>query len=112
MQYKKRVLAVAVAAVCSSNLPPALARVAGTSSGGVEEIHVHGTQGARDSVTASRLGLTLLQTPATIDVIDGNAIRARIDGSVLEAVTRSAGFTNEANPGNGNSSIAARGFRG
>ena len=58
------------------------------------------------------MGLTLLKTPATVDVIDGDAIRARIDGSVLEAVTRSAGFTNEANPGNGNLSIAARGFRG
>ncbi len=112
VHYKKGILAVAIGAICSANVPTALAQVAGTSAGGVEEILVFGTQGGRDSVTASRLDLTLLETPATVDVINGDAIRARIDTSVLEAVTRSAGFTNEANPGNGNSSIAARGFRG
>jgi iron complex outermembrane receptor protein len=112
VQHTKGILAVAIGAICSANAPTALAQVAATKSGAVDEILVYGTQGARDSVTASRLDLTLLQTPATVDVIDGDAIRARLDGSVLEAVTRSAGFTNEANPGNGNSSIAARGFRG
>ncbi|PCJ42234.1 MAG: membrane receptor protein [SAR86 cluster bacterium] len=78
----------------------------------IQEVIIFGTQGRLDSVTASRLDLSVLETPATVDVIDGNAIRARIDTSVIEAVTRSAGFTSEANPGNGHSSIAARGFRG
>jgi iron complex outermembrane receptor protein len=112
VQYKNGILAIAVGSICSANVPTALAQVAGTRAGVVDEILVYGTQGARDSVTASRLGLTLQETPATIDVIDGDAIRARGDMSVLEAATRSAGFTNEANPGNGNSSIAARGFNG
>ena len=58
------------------------------------------------------MDLTLLETPATVDIIDGEAIRARLDTNVLEAVTRSAGLTNESNPGNGNSSIQARGFDG
>ena len=71
-----------------------------------------GTQAGNESTTGSRLNLTVLETPATVDIIDGDAIRARIDTNVLEAVTRSAGFTNEANPGNGSSSIAARGFSG
>ena len=78
----------------------------------MEELTVYGTQGATDTYTGSRLNLSVLETPATVDVIDGDAIRGRLDLSVTEAVTRSAGFTTEANPGNGHSSIAARGFRG
>lgn len=62
--------------------------------------------------TGSRLGLTIMETPASVDLISGDTIRERLDTSVIEAVTRSAGFSNEANPGNGGQSIAARGFRG
>jgi len=104
VQHRKRLLAIALSSACGT--------AAAQSTGPVEEILVYGTQGARDSATGSRLDLTLLETPATVDVIDGDAMRARADLSVLEAATRSAGFTNEANPGNGNSSIAARGFNG
>lgn len=81
-------------------------------SGEEERIIVYGTQGDANSISGSRLGLTVLQTPATIDVIDGDAIRDRLDLDVMQAVTRSAGFTSEANPGNGHSSIVARGFTG
>jgi len=77
-----------------------------------EEVIVYGTQGAMDSLSGSRLNLTVLETPATIDVIDGDAIRDRLDLSVTDAVTRSAGITTEANPGNGHSSMVARGFAG
>lgn len=79
---------------------------------GIEEMAVFGQQLDVESTTASRLDLTIMETPATVSVISGEAIRERIDTSVMEAVTRSAGFTNEANPGNGGQSIAARGFRG
>ena len=112
MQQKKRILAAVIGAICAGPLSTAKAQVTGGSGGNVEEILVYGNQGARDSVTASRLNLSLLETPATVDVIDGDAIRARVDLSVLEAATRSAGFTNAANPGNGGSSISARGFSG
>lgn len=78
----------------------------------IEEISVLSSQAVVDSVTGSRLGLSVMETPATIEIINGSTIRERLDTSVLEAVTRSAGFTNEANPGNGGQSIAARGFRG
>ena len=71
-----------------------------------------GTQGSRETTTGSRLDLTVLETPATVDIIDGDAIRARMDTSVLEASTRSAGFTTESNPGNGSFSVCARGFCG
>ena len=40
------------------------------------------------------------EIPATVDKIEGDAIRLRRDISLLEAVTRSAGFT-AGNPGNG-----------
>ncbi len=106
----KKILATAVFAACNGYVTISSAQVAGDNA--VEELIVFGTQGARDNTTGSRLDLTLLETPATVDVIDGDAIRARIDLSVLEAATRSAGFTNESNPGNGGSSIAARGFSG
>jgi iron complex outermembrane receptor protein len=111
VQHRKLILAAAVSAAGSGYAGTGAAQVQG-QPGTIEEVLVFGTQGARDSSTASRLNLTLLETPATVDVIDGEAIRARIDTSVLEAATRSAGFTNEANPGNGSSSIAARGFTG
>lgn len=102
---QKKTLALAVAAACGAYVSTAAAQP-------VEELIVFGTQSAREASTGSRLNLTVLETPATVDIIDGDAIRARVDTSVMDAVTRSAGFTNEANPGNGGSSIAARGFTG
>ena len=112
MQQKKTTLAIAVLAACGGYASTGVAQVAGPNASDVEELIVFGTQGARDSTTGSRLDLTLLETPATVDIIDGDAIRARVDTSVLEAVTRSAGFTNESNPGVGGFSVAARGFNG
>ncbi len=108
MQHKKNVLTLAVFAACGGYTAPGGAQ----TTDNIEEVLVFGTQGARESTTGSRLDLTLLETPATVDVIDGDAIRSRIDTGMLEAVTRSAGFTNQSNPGNGNSSIGARGFDG
>lgn len=105
MQYQKKILTLAVVAACGGYTSTGAAQP-------IEEVIVFGTQGSRETATGSRLDLTVLETPATVDIIDGEAIRARIDTSVMEAVTRSAGFTNEGNPGNGSSSIAARGFTG
>ena len=77
-----------------------------------EEIAIYGERIDSDSATGSRLALTVMETPATVDIIDGDIIRERMDTSVMEAVTRSAGFTNDGHPGNGSQNIAARGFRG
>jgi len=78
----------------------------------LEEVYVFG-QKYTDAVDAgSRLGLSIKDIPATIDVINGDAIRHRGDLSVLDAVTRSAGFIGNGNPGNGGTSITARGFTG
>ena len=78
----------------------------------IEEIAVYGQQINTQSSTGSRLDISVMETPATVEIISGDSIRDRLDFTVLDAVTRSAGFTSEANPGNGGQSIAARGFRG
>jgi iron complex outermembrane receptor protein len=104
---QKRLLALAVFAACGGQIATAAAQ-----SLGPDEILVYGTQGSHDTATGSRLDLTWLETPATVDIINGDAIRDRVDTSVLQAVTRSAGFTDSQNPGNGSSSISARGFGG
>jgi len=83
-----------------------------TDTAAFEEIAIYGERIDSDSATGSRLALTVMETPATVDIIDGNTIRERMDTSVMEAVTRSAGFTNDGHPGNGSQNIAARGFRG
>ena len=65
-----------------------------------------------DNETGSRLGLTVKETPATVEVIEGDAIRERLDTSVTEAVTRSAGFSFNSHHANGGLNMSARGFSG
>ncbi|MEH3118818.1 MAG: TonB-dependent siderophore receptor [Methylorubrum populi] len=63
--------------------------------------------------TGSRLGLTPLQTPASIEIIPGQTIRGRGQETVAEAVTQNAtGITTIAAPGNGNGAFTSRGFAG
>ncbi|RQR57330.1 TonB-dependent receptor [Burkholderia sp. Bp9125] len=62
--------------------------------------------------TGSRLGLASLDTPASVETITADAIDARGDRTVLDAVTRAAGFTNAAAPGNGGTALSVRGFGG
>ena len=63
--------------------------------------------------SASRLGLTPLETPASVDVIAGETTRLRGQNTVAEAVTQNAtGITTVASPGNGNGAFTARGFAG
>jgi iron complex outermembrane receptor protein len=62
--------------------------------------------------TGSRLGMSSLDTPASVDTLSGDTIRAHGDASVLDAVTRAAGFSNNAAPGNGGTAVSVRGFTG
>jgi iron complex outermembrane receptor protein len=62
--------------------------------------------------TGSRLNLTPLETPATVNVVDGDELRARGDLTVNDAVTRAPGITTSANPGNGGTALVSRGFSG
>ena len=61
--------------------------------------------------TGSRLGLTALETPASIESIDIDTIRSRGDNNVREAVSRSTGITDISNLGSG-VFFSARGFTG
>lgn len=65
-----------------------------------------------DAATAagSLLNLTPRETPASIDVIRREQLDARGDASVTDAITRAAGISTLAHPGNSNSSLSARGF--
>ena len=60
--------------------------------------------------TGSGLKLTPLQTPASIDVISRATLEERGDASLVDAITRAAGISSMAHPGNGGSSLSARGF--
>jgi len=64
------------------------------------------------TATGSRLGLTALETPASVAIIDGDELRARGDMTIVDAVTRAPGITTSANPGNGGTALVARGFSG
>jgi iron complex outermembrane recepter protein len=62
---------------------------------------------------ASRLGLTPLETPASVDIVSGETARLRGQNTVAEAVTQDAtGITTIAEPGNGNGAFTSRGFAG
>ena len=63
-------------------------------------------------LTGSRLGLTPLETPASVSIISGDVIRERGDQSVADAKTRAVGVTMQGDPGNGGGSVVARGFGG
>lgn len=95
---------------------PAIAAEAGVDeSDKAEQIVVTGTrlEPTLDAEsTASRLGLSLRELPASVEIIDGDAIRLRGDRSIVEAVTRGTGITSVATPGNGQTALAARGFSG
>jgi iron complex outermembrane receptor protein len=63
--------------------------------------------------TGSRLNMTPLETPASVEIIPGATIQERRQTSVSQAVTQNAtGFTSSASPGNGDTGLATRGFNG
>lgn len=67
---------------------------------------------AAPNQAGSRLGLTALQTPASVDVITGSEIETKGDHDTLSAITRAAGISANANPGNGGTAVSVRGFKG
>lgn len=84
----------------------------------VEEIVVKG-QGGVGSIrlgirndAGSRLGLSALDTPASVGIITREEIATKGDYGALDAVTRTAGVSASASPGNGGTSISSRGFNG
>lgn len=59
---------------------------------------------------ASRLGLTALQTPASVETLDGDAIRFRGDLTIQDAAARATGIVNTS--GVFGFGLSARGFTG
>lgn len=63
--------------------------------------------------TGSRLGLTRLQTPASVDVISAQTMSERGQQNIVDAVTQNAvGVTASPSLGNGGLAFNARGFTG
>jgi iron complex outermembrane recepter protein len=84
-------------------------------AGFVEDVTVAGAAPSTLSVpapTGSRLGLTPLETPATVQVISAEAIQERGDVSVTDATIRAAGVTTAPSASGGMGGISYRGFTG
>lgn len=62
------------------------------------------------ATTGSRLRLTPLETPASVDILPGETVRARGDATLIEAAARAPGITQSGTSGGG--ALAARGFAG
>ncbi|MBA5981836.1 TonB-dependent receptor [Pseudomonas sp. MD195_PC81_125] len=60
----------------------------------------------------SRMNLTAMETPASVESLSGEQVRARGDRSVQGAVSRSTGISRTGTPGDGGTSLQARGFTG
>ncbi|MDE1179912.1 TonB-dependent receptor [Paraburkholderia sp.] len=66
----------------------------------------------RPLTTGSRLGLTSLETPASVEQLDRATLEERGDASIVDAVSRATGISESPHPGNGGSELSARGFVG
>lgn len=64
------------------------------------------------STAGSRLGLTPLETPASIATVSGELIRELGTDSLIDAKTLAPGLTSANSPGNGGNLLNARGFTG
>ena len=67
---------------------------------------------SQKDATGTRLGLSILDTPASVATVDGDTIRALGDMSVVEAASRATGVVNTGDPGNAGLTFAMRGFSG
>lgn len=64
------------------------------------------------TTAGSRLNLTALQTPGSVESLTGTQIRERGDASVQDAISRATGISRTGTPGDGGTSLSARGFTG
>lgn len=83
----------------------------------IEEIMVIGSgvgslRLSAENGAGSRLGLSALDTPASVELITSQEIATKGDYDALSAITRSTGISSTASPGNGGTAVSARGFSG
>lgn len=84
-------------------------------AGVLEDVQVSGTAPfnlSKPIPTASRLGLSPLETPASVAVISGDVIRDIGTQTLIEAKAYAPGITTQAPMGSGGNIINARGFTG
>lgn len=96
------ILSMAVNAAWAEDQPATLPQV---------EIKASAVQPLERAVsTGSNLGLSSLETPASVESISREQLTDRGDARVMDAVSRAAGINVFPHPGNGGSAVAARGF--
>ncbi|MEX0963935.1 MAG: TonB-dependent receptor [Pseudohongiellaceae bacterium] len=103
-------LSITIAMICASGAQAAengIEEIRVVGQGGVGSIRLNAANGA-----GSRLGLSALDQPASVDIISREEIATKGDYSALDAVTRTTGISASASPGNGGTSISSRGFNG
>lgn len=107
---KKTAIPAAVALLCAScawaqqNDPIPTVTIQG-------ETAVEGLGLQRANATGSRLNLSALDVPASVEALSAATMQARGDLLVKDAITRTTGLTDTSSPGNG-ISYSARGFNG
>ncbi|MTD22321.1 TonB-dependent siderophore receptor [Pseudomonas sp. CCM 7891] len=67
---------------------------------------------ATPTTAGSRLNLSALHTPGSVESQTGEQIRERGDASVQDAISRATGLSRTGTPGDGGTSLSARGFTG
>ncbi len=77
-----------------------------------QQLEKHGPSLDTVNGAASRLGLSLMDLPASAEIVEREEIAVKGDFSGLSAVTRAAGFSADASPGNGGTATSVRGFNG
>jgi iron complex outermembrane receptor protein len=106
-------LHVMVAAAAAAVAPGALAQV--TADQSLPEVKVQGTRDAgtikldETSSTATRLGLTLRETPASVEVVDQETLYERGKRTVMEALEGTTGIS-VGTPGGSAGVATSRGF--
>lgn len=98
-------LALCGAAFADTGKETVLPEVTATASGETAGLGLE-----QPASTGSRLRLTPLETPASVDLLEGEMIRARGDATLIEAAARAPGITQSGTSGGG--ALAARGFAG
>jgi len=102
-------LAAALSSAFAAPAPvPDLAPQAGLSTVVVSAAANDGLD-ARAGV-GSHLDLSRFDTPASVDIVTRRQLEARGDTDLVGAITRAPGLSSLPHPGNGGSSLAARGF--
>ncbi|MYM27971.1 TonB-dependent siderophore receptor [Duganella sp. CY15W] len=105
-----RPVVAAVALLCAHSALAQQAESMPTVTVQAEALH-EGLGLTRQNATASRLNLTAMELPASLDTLSADTMQARGDLLVKDAVTRTTGLTDISSPGNG-VAYSARGFSG